>query len=135
MFVAKAKKGRKALQRCALLHSFLVCLIPKKHTAPKAISRYIIIAPPPASPDPNAEGSAQLYQNAARFSYPDELLKHQFLPIGSESPDRITTVDKGEHIADMDVQADGIRKVNKRRKVGDEKLGSPKKSRSNWRSI
>ncbi|KAF5349666.1 hypothetical protein D9756_008960 [Leucocoprinus leucothites] len=75
----------------------LTCLLPRKskngklYTAPKPISRHLIISAHPPEPTPSetapstttTTGSATKYKNPPRQKYPSELLTHRFMPYGS----------------------------------------------------
>ena len=54
--------------------------------APVPVSRYLIVSSSSPIPitDPTITEAAKM-QGSPRFSYPDEMLKHKFLPIGSET--------------------------------------------------
>ena len=63
-----------------------------RHAAPDVPTRRIVLSarPPQPNPEPSSENSADLSwstgQNPPRPSYPKEMLKHRFLPVGAETP-------------------------------------------------
>jgi len=70
------------------------CLLPRRrkggklYQAPKPVARHLVISARPSlpTPDPSAEssGSSPIYKNPPRPRIPPELLKHRFMPLGSE---------------------------------------------------
>ncbi|THV06913.1 hypothetical protein K435DRAFT_960164 [Dendrothele bispora CBS 962.96] len=75
------------------------CLLPRKskkgqmRLAPKPIARHLVINAPPAKPseisiDSSSLDPAVTKQNPARFSYPEEMLKHRYVAFGSTSDAR-----------------------------------------------
>jgi hypothetical protein len=98
--------------------------------APKPISRRIVIAAQPAVPVPDqsvaaAADPSTTYQNPPRFSYPQELLKHRFLPNGAEGVKH-----PAAHV-DSDlrgIEVDTVKKAKKRKGDADEPR-KPKKSK------
>ena len=73
--------------------------------APKPVARHIVVSAQPVLPTPEHTAESTLdptpvYNNPPRQVYPKELLKHRFMPYGSETP-----VDKT--VDDMDVDVEG----------------------------
>ncbi|KAI0737980.1 hypothetical protein C8Q80DRAFT_1125075 [Daedaleopsis nitida] len=71
------------------------CLLPRRrkagklYQAPKPIARRLVISAHPTLPTPPrspSESAAMTHQNPARPSYPKEMLKHRFTPLGSLAP-------------------------------------------------
>lgn len=77
------------------------CLLPRRrkggklYQAPKPVARQLVISARPSlpTPDPSGEssGSSPVYKNLPRPRVSPELLKHRFMPLGSEVPGRDTT--------------------------------------------
>ncbi|KAF4604333.1 hypothetical protein EYR40_001512 [Pleurotus pulmonarius] len=71
----------------------LSCLLPRKSkggklfSAPKPITRRLVFSAQPATPSASSPTSNTpiLFQNPPRHSYPKELLKHRFMPFGSQA--------------------------------------------------
>ncbi|KAJ3506952.1 hypothetical protein NLJ89_g6571 [Agrocybe chaxingu] len=67
----------------------LECLLPRKSKkgklfpAPKPITHHIVIAAKAVTPTPPIDAGAMQYKNPSRHSYPNEVLKHKFMPTGS----------------------------------------------------
>ncbi|EMD34327.1 hypothetical protein CERSUDRAFT_107531 [Gelatoporia subvermispora B] len=82
----------------------LTCLLPRKqkggklYQAPKPIARHLVISAQPTLPTPAHSSDSDsvgpiTHLNPARHSYPKELLKHQFAPLGSLAPTGNATMD------------------------------------------
>ncbi|KAH8824384.1 hypothetical protein DL96DRAFT_1712663 [Flagelloscypha sp. PMI_526] len=67
----------------------LTCLLPRKakkgelYPAPRPITRHILVHPKPVHPS-HEEPGLDHFQSEPRHSYPKEMLKGRFLPVGSE---------------------------------------------------
>jgi len=85
----KKKKGKLCIGIGVLMYH----LFPDVYAlilAPKAITRHIIVSAQPPLPTP-PENQPIVHQNPARPSYPQDMLKRQFLPYGARSqPNEIT---------------------------------------------
>ncbi|KAF9494073.1 hypothetical protein BDN71DRAFT_1449397 [Pleurotus eryngii] len=82
----------------------LSCLLPRRSkegklfSAPKPIARRLVFSAQPAtpsasSPTSNTPSAPVLFQNPPRHSYPKELLKHRFMPFGSQVTSDVTPAD------------------------------------------
>jgi len=73
-----------SVRACALLGcGFPQHSTPLIHSAPKPVTRHIVIAERPAQPtQPDTASDAAAYQNSKREAYPEEVLTHRFRPYG-----------------------------------------------------
>jgi len=85
----------------------LSCLLPRKrkkgrlYIAPKEIARHFVVSAQPSRASP-PEHPSILHQNPPRPSYPNELLKHHFVPYGAKLP-----INSDHASMDDDGQAEG----------------------------
>ncbi|KDR81997.1 hypothetical protein GALMADRAFT_264280 [Galerina marginata CBS 339.88] len=86
----------------------LSCLLPrsskkgKLYPSPKPISHHLVVSAQAVAPTPAADSNASTstqYKNPPRPTYPQEVLKHRFIPFGSV----IKNVDENAEDAVMDV--------------------------------
>ena len=65
------------------------------NAAPKPITRHIVVCSRPVVPTvvDSEEATDNHCQNPPRFSYPDELLKHEFVPYGAHFSDSTNQMD------------------------------------------
>ncbi|KAF9480892.1 hypothetical protein BDN70DRAFT_856166 [Pholiota conissans] len=77
----------------------LSCLLPRKgkkgalYPAPKPIARHIVVSAQPVKP---TLATSIVHQNPARFAYPEEVLKHRYVPYNSVAvaePQEVNTMD------------------------------------------
>ncbi|OCH88236.1 hypothetical protein OBBRIDRAFT_827243 [Obba rivulosa] len=113
----------------------LTCLLPRQrkggklYQAPKPIARHLIISAQPTLPTPahssSSEGSIT-HQNPPRHSYPKEVLKHRFAPIGSLAPtgDAAMDVDELAPASKPDAGKDASAEPPKKKRKGE---GEPTK--------
>ena len=106
--------------------------------APKPITRHLVLSGKDVEPTLDPITNTNLYQNPPRQSYPNELLKHRFMPYGSlvgtggvkndkmevDGEDEVSQVRKGESTG-TSPKGSKDAKVKKRKVKGD----SPKKSK------
>lgn len=105
-------------------------------TAPKPITRHLVLSAPPALPTPASPSEsnpspATLYQNPPRQAYPPELLKHRFKPYGVRGHDEEAITDIGTAMqvdtdqGDVEENKVAVKEKGTKRKAD----GSPKKSK------
>jgi len=98
----------------------LSCLLPRKrkqgklYQAPKPIAHRFVVSAQAVRPTPDPShgvrsggGGALKYKNPPRHKYPKELLKHRFMPYGSQAPDdaAVLSVDADVEMANVDGEA------------------------------
>ena len=99
-----------------------------RRSAPKPFARRLVISARPSLPTPPqspSESSQVLHQNPPRPSYPKELLKHRFMPLGSLAP----TGDSEEMDVDPAPAAEAAATKSSKSHKNDESAEGPKKKR------
>ncbi|VDB84533.1 unnamed protein product [Peniophora sp. CBMAI 1063] len=109
----------------------------KLYQAPKPIKRHLAITAPLAQPDtPKTEEGATepVYKNEPRQNYPIEMLKHRFLPTGSESARPLPgsskapmTLEEEDEKEDEEVQE--VKEKTKKKRKGHAEEGGERKSK------
>ncbi|KAJ8508169.1 hypothetical protein ONZ45_g9529 [Pleurotus djamor] len=125
----------------------LTCLLPRKgkqgqlYQSPKPITRRLVVAAQPVTPSLADAPAPVLYQNPPRQSYPKELLRHRFMPFGSEVTEiteqqaDVTAMDvdsptqKKDKVHSKEVAPASPVKVKGKKRKGDEATSLSKKSK------
>lgn len=101
-------------------------LIDLPRAAPKPITRHIVISAQSVLPTPDSSestsDSSRIFQNPPRQYYAKELLKHRFLPYGSQAPG-----DEELALMDVDIERGKERPLPVESQLNEGKKGKGKK--------
>lgn len=98
--------------------------------APKPITRHLVLSAQSVIPTPTSAPEGSVYKNPPRESYPAEVLKHRFMPYGSQVD--LINDDADVPMADIEVQ-DVVEPSTKPEKAENKTPKSDKKTKGKKR--